>query len=678
MSFFSVLLAITVTISGLGSDGQKNRELIQAGLNKAQESKDQLIVRVPAGTFPIASTLFIYSNTELSLDAATVLTRQGSTSHNMLYSRHYNSDGTRCNSDNTCKHGGYSQFSNIVVSGGKWDAGDGKIEDGGIFHLCHGSNIAIRNVSFTHASGHVLNLSGSKDIVIDNCKFADSVGLLKGQLSSAKSTEEDYKMIECVHLDVMNVAGEEGNFPLDNTVCSNVLVKNCTFSNVYSAVGSHRYYPGIMLDKLVISDCIFKDIYGAAVYSVGVKECEIKNCQADNIDEFLSATQSGGLLQSNKIHAARQYGLFLYDNTNYMLKGNTISNSGRNGINMSAATATIDRNEVTDSGLYPLLVANRSDVQVIDSAFVGSSIHGVCILSGSSISLRGGKIAGFPEYGIAADGAKQINVQMCTIEGGKYGFYASAASGDVVIKENVIDQASIYGILVTGKTRATICDNKIVSSGLTALYLVGAENSTIEGNYISNAGSKGIWLQDATSVIVEANTINDVVEEGLYCLRSSSTISYNTISESGKAAIRVEGSSARHASAAIMKNQVGCSSTSAWQDIWLGAYCDKSCVKENVMKGKGLRVDSMVIDKVDISDICTASDRALLSYYEIIFRTKEGEEESRMICRRDKVYRIPSSRSKGRKASNGRIYDDDMLVVNLAENGMMIEMFEKE
>lgn len=740
MSISSGLLAMVITISGLGSDGQRNRELIQAELNKARDFGEQLVVRVPAGNYPIASTLFIYSNTELALDAATVLTRHGSSSHNMLYSRHYNASGILCDSDKTCKHGGYSQFSNIVVSGGKWDAGDGDIDDGGVFHLCHGSGVTIRNASFTRASGHVLNLSGSKDIIVENCTFTDSIGLQKGVLLSGQGPEEDYKMIECIHLDVMNVAGEEGNYPLDDTVCSNVTVSNCTFSNVYSAVGSHRYYPGIALDRLAVTGCSFQDVYGAAVYSVGVKECVMNNCKACNVEELLYASYSEGVIWNNTINDARQDGLFLYDHASYTLKNNTIANSKRNGLNVSASMALIEDNMITNSGAYPLLLGNRSDARVINCALIGSALHGVCALSNSLLSLRGVTIERFQKYGVAVDDAQQVDISACTINGGEGGVYLTSVrsgviednnlsdvsswgmalgnscvdviknrivgtqgvglridnctgmhieenrfenilatavyvvAGEVSLTRNIIDRVSQYGVLVTGKSSVSICDNVISSPGSTALYLVGSVNSDIDGNRISNAGAKGIWLQDASEISVAANTIDGALDEGIYCLRSSSVISYNTILGTGKAAVRIEGSAERHASAKVMKNHAKCSEGSVWQDIWFGHSCVDSNAKDNVMGGKGLRIESTVVAEVEVSDICSGSDRALLSYYEITFKSGDRPEIARMLCRRDKVYRLPSSKHKGWQGSTGKIYDNGILFFNLTQTGMTVEM----
>ena len=739
MISLSAMLAVTVTVSGLGTDGTANRNLIQAELNKARTLKEHLKVCIPAGTYPLSTTLFIYSNTELELSASTTFTRKGSTAHNMLFSRHLRADGELCDGDSSCKHGGYSQFSNITVSGGTWDAGEGEVDDGGIFHLCHGSGIVIRNATFKRASGHMLNLSGSRDILVENCTFRDAEryeGTDPNFWGDYEvGDEEAYKTVESIHLDVMNAGGEDGNYPLDDTPCANVTVGNCSFTNVFAAVGSHHYYPGIRLNGLNVQNCTFAELVGPAVFSVGVTNCVLQGCKANKVSEIVYASYSSGAVMNNEVANAERDGIFLYEETDYDVTCNLVMGAARNGINVYKSQTRIAANAITNSGNCAVLVSTRSKALLTGNVLQGAPQHGVCALDGSEVDVLETKIGGFLKDGIAVDGAARVGIRGNVIRGGEIGVYLTsvahgevcgndlqgmtsfgiaATKGGVRFEDNLIRETggfglrlencsgtsvernalenirttaicvtggavglsgnriatpAEHGILATGGAEVNVSGNSIVQPQKTGVYLVGCQNSVVDANRIADVGAKAVWLQDSSDVKVSANEINVAAEEGVYCMRSTSVIAYNSVLGTGKIAIRIDGTETSKASAKVLKNIAESSLPTTWHDIRFVGYCRDSSAKGNIVLGKGLWVEPTSTDSVAIADSCSEEDAALLDYYDVSFDVGGGTPIPRILCRQGAVYRLPKSGGKGWRGSNGRLYDDEMLVFDLVPNG---------
>ena len=240
------------TFGANGEDEENDKQAIQASLDKAKETNNDIIVYVPEGTYYIDGQLKIYSNTTLSLNENAVIVHSTGKGQ-MLITGHLNSDGTDC-SGAKCTHGGYTQWENITIEGGTWNCNNKGNLNYNCFFTPHGQGLTIRNATFINSAGHTLNVSDSQDILIENVTIKDQV--------SSEPKKADNKN-EVIHLDAATEGGEPQAYPIDNTPNKNVIIQNCTFENVLCGIGAHLGYNGnenYMGDNIVIRNNTFKDI----------------------------------------------------------------------------------------------------------------------------------------------------------------------------------------------------------------------------------------------------------------------------------------------------------------------------------------------------------------------------------------------------------------------------------
>ena len=252
MLAYSGLSAVRYDVTGANFNADKTGVsdasfAIQNALNKAKNAVSQIEVYFPEGNYRLNHALIVYSNTKLELHERARVFRSVSGPQILVSAGHLKADGTACSRDKVCIHGGYSQIHDVTIVGGIWDGNDSKSVTGAIF-LPHGQRIRIENAVFHHFTEHIINLSGSRDIVLQNLEFMD-MHKYDGTSSEfwtgyTKGDDRRFLSIEAIHLDVTNPAGEPTNYPHDNTVCQNVVVRNCNFSNVFAGIGNHHVING--------------------------------------------------------------------------------------------------------------------------------------------------------------------------------------------------------------------------------------------------------------------------------------------------------------------------------------------------------------------------------------------------------------------------------------------------
>lgn len=98
--------------------------------------------------------------------------------------------------------------------------------------MAHTENIYFENIDFKNMnSGHFIELDASKDVMINNCTFKQSVA-------------SDALMKEAINLDTPDLAtkgfsSKWSNF--DRTATLNVTIQNSVFENLDRAIGTHKY-----------------------------------------------------------------------------------------------------------------------------------------------------------------------------------------------------------------------------------------------------------------------------------------------------------------------------------------------------------------------------------------------------------------------------------------------------
>src|SRR5690554_3083610 len=185
-------------------------------LQAAIDAAEGKTLYIPAGDYKISSALIVKSYTTIILNSTANIWRDAEID-NMI--RNY-SDGVS---------GGHSAATSIIIDGGNWHC-----ESSTYTSACtpiafgHAQFITIKNASVFNVSDrwHAVEVNGCRDVMIEKC-FFDGGG-------------DDNFLGECIQVDH---AGDSGAFPwygpYDDTPCEAVTVRDCSFENWATAVGTH-------------------------------------------------------------------------------------------------------------------------------------------------------------------------------------------------------------------------------------------------------------------------------------------------------------------------------------------------------------------------------------------------------------------------------------------------------
>lgn len=178
----------------------------------------------PAGKYLITGVIRVYDNTSVLYHPDAVLKRNGTNAKLFMNGEYLNKTSV----------GGYDGAGNIHFYGGTFDLNGGSglstSSGSGVFDLGHAENVTFSGMIIKNGqNGHILQISGCKDVTVDKCQFL-------GQTNTDGSTLHEPVQIE---------ATGPGAFPSfgldDNTPSKNVVVKNCIFENTIRGVGTHSW-----------------------------------------------------------------------------------------------------------------------------------------------------------------------------------------------------------------------------------------------------------------------------------------------------------------------------------------------------------------------------------------------------------------------------------------------------
>ena len=219
---------IEVSLQTGSSRAKSNFKKLQAALKKGGTGK-RITVRIKkAGSYYVHSggggALRLRSNTVLDLNGARLI-RWGKMT-NLLQN---------CNKKGKRTARGYSLSSNITVKNGTLDGSGGVKRQVNLVNIGHAANLTFSNLHFRNCrQGHLLELSGCKNVVVDHCSFSGH----KGSTTS-----------EAIQLDITKSGrGWNGIYAkgagADCTPCKNVTISNCSFKDYPSGVGNHHAVKG--------------------------------------------------------------------------------------------------------------------------------------------------------------------------------------------------------------------------------------------------------------------------------------------------------------------------------------------------------------------------------------------------------------------------------------------------
>jgi hypothetical protein len=415
-------------------------------------------------------------------------------------------------------YGGYTGHGNIVVMGGVWDANANNYPDVGTgIGFAHADNCVFRDLTIKDIPvGHALELTGCRNILVENCKFLGyNVATSGNTYSEAIQIEGAFPPAE---------TGYTYGYKIDYTPTINVTVRDCYFgpSDTFPAhpcgVGSHGARYAVFYDNIKIIDNHF---VGQTYWSI--RPFKFRRCKVDG--NTIESGTGGGIYI-----VTPSGGLSIQDSSgvtqvpepleHFVVTNNHIRNMSGDGIQI----------EGTDVGasayIYEVVIQGNTIKDVTGKGMDLSFIRDFTC-EGNSLNNITGTI-------IEVD-----NIQRGTMFGNQ--LFNGGANGFFLVKtmhlnlfNNVLDTIKQHGFNISGDVQTlSIKDNRLTdASQMTTntydgiLISTGASNIHIVGNVMkgwsTNKMRYGINIQTGVTGVVRYG--NDVrVSAGTANLNDLST-----------------------------------------------------------------------------------------------------------------------------------------------------------
>lgn len=231
------------------------------------------VIMVKAGNYPVTNNICIPSNVTLNLENGVTFTKSGTTATDICYAKSIftlvppSKDGT------VKTVSGYNGSHDVKVIG----TGTARINCANVKNcmglvMGHARNIVIQGVTFQNQYGsHFMELNSSYNVTVQNCLFEGFKVL----------DQKSYK--ECINIDGTDLNTDGFNYDWsahDKTVCQNIFIKNTSFKNIGTAIGSHTYSANgsvqLYHQNVQILDNTFDGTYNAAIRALNWKDTVIR------------------------------------------------------------------------------------------------------------------------------------------------------------------------------------------------------------------------------------------------------------------------------------------------------------------------------------------------------------------------------------------------------------------
>ena len=506
------------------SETADNKE-IQKALNKAKKLKEgqSITVIVPAGTHMLAKRLRIFSNTTLHLEDGAVMeahftaeTKPGNgTGGSMIYASHIDESGALCGIS-SCPHTDYNRTTDIVIEGGVWDRRS-NIDSGhitGIMSFRFATNVTIRNTVLCNATEHLMNVSATKNTLVENVTFRDQVVYSnKSDYSfwTNYTIAERYAFCEALHVDYLQVNDAAGKATSTYLGCENVLIKNCLFENVYSGIGTHHKRT-VSSQYISIIDNTFTNVSGRCIDAYGYENVNISNNSynletSNKTSYFIYSYKGSGTISNNQVTGSRCFFRSSYG-SNYTVQFNTISNCSWHAMYLSESKQmTLQHNSVTGTTYSCFYVGNGSEASLQYNTGTSIGTHFIYEYNGCSLTATQNQCFTAGKSFLTLGTACTATASKNTMSGmGTYGFSISSTSS-ATITENKIANTALSGIVLnTSEKKSYIQKNKFDNVGTYGIEVVKSGNKCqILDNTITNAGNCDLFIGQAKKYTISGN-----------------------------------------------------------------------------------------------------------------------------------------------------------------------------
>lgn len=580
LNFSNIGATFNVKDYGANTSLDDNYPAFQAALDAANAYQknhpgSQCKVIIPKGTYCIKGEsghgLIVYSNTWIYAEGATIKRRSDYNWHLMQ-------------TDMSGK--GYNVTRNVKIEGGIWDGqGTETKNDNSVFRFAHASNMAFINCTVQNSfNAHIIELGGVKGFTAQGC----TVRKYSQNNSSLKK--------EAIQLDICNNKTIMPGTATDDALCSDVLIENNTFTDLYRAVGSHSAVVGLYYDNVVIKNNVFSNIKGKAINTYNYTNCIISGNTFTNCCEAIdframsmnkqyngsfyapanrSTPKAGGLkanllISKNKITtdtasgheapdaAIRVFGAKVdsayYANGklaipkgNYYVEGVRIENntiSGKaNGISLGDVRgATLSNNTITGCKRSGVQIADGSKVTISGGKIQKNARNGVLVEKSSTAYLKGGKYEKNSVNGVNVTNSK-INISgKCTIaQNGSHGISLTAKSKNCKIDNVTVKSNKGNGIAINKGSSLTMTGGTVSNNKKNGIS-VAASTLTVKKIKVNSNKENGIGFAGASKGNVNNSKILKNAKSGITANNGSLNISGNEIKDNSKYGISLSGS----------------------------------------------------------------------------------------------------------------------------------------
>lgn len=480
------LAELTVNVKDYGALGDgKNNDA--PAINKALElasEQNHLNVYFPPGVYRLNGAIRPRSNTTINGYGATI----------GRYSQHNSTLMMLYHAGEITK--GYNGTSGVTVNGLTFE-GNGHLYNGSITLLTapHCSNITINSCTFKNIRNHhFIDLPGSKDIRISNCKF---IGM---EVTSNRFFSEAIQLDTAVNGSYGDITVPSENY--DGTVTKNVIVEKCYFGASENmpapraGIGSHSATSGKFYENIAVYDCIFENLGYYGVKPMKWKASKVCNNYFVNChggvylapipDGYLYDLSGANriletghdiLVDGNTFVNSREKAIYVLGRedkyySDVTLSNNTVSgtSSGRKGVFIRyAENILIDKHKSQNTGSQAIyaefsknIEINGGDIQYTKTD--GLKFNSCVYVYANNVSIRNTGTHGLMTEG----GCKEFALNNLRVfnpsrnkQGLSDGIYISNNTSDVLLSFNRVRSEGIRprrGIWVTGTCSNVVGD----------------------------------------------------------------------------------------------------------------------------------------------------------------------------------------------------------------------------
>lgn len=307
---------VNITVKQMNSNAGKYMENALKNAKGKGTKENPVVINIPSGTYSLKTPLHIFSNTVLHLEEDTELVKNFEDS-NMIKLGVKEEVNT-----------GYSGYYNIVIEGGTWNCN--YTGDSCIMRFAHCNNITLRNTTLKNQmDAHHMELAGANNFKIVNCTFT---GYKKTSGGDGEAIQ-----IDPIHNTTHFPAYEK----YDDTPCKNILVKNCTFKDIFAGVGTRSGVIGSYFTNVQIVNNKFYNIKDKAICAFNYRNSKIENNEINNasigiiFEYFPASNLLGKLYMPNSSKASTK----ILTNTKCYIRNNKITVLNQNNRGNSSGVA---------------------------------------------------------------------------------------------------------------------------------------------------------------------------------------------------------------------------------------------------------------------------------------------------------------------------------------------------